>query len=158
MRTTRSISHLGGGGTRHPLWPGTPLGPGTSPDQAPPWDQVPPPPGTSHPPDQAPSGTRHSLWDQAPPGTRHLPGTRHPTGADPPGADPPGPGTTPHPRADPPLWTEFLTHASENITLPQTSFAGGNEKHSSGMPTARLPTVRTDTTENITFPQLLWRW
>ena len=26
----------------------------------------------------------------------------------------------------PPLWTEFLTHASENITLPQTSFAGGN--------------------------------
>ena len=28
----------------------------------------------------------------------------------------------------PPLWTEFLTHASENITLPQTSFAGGNKK------------------------------
>ena len=28
----------------------------------------------------------------------------------------------------PPLWTEFLTHASENITLPQTSFAGGNNK------------------------------
>ena len=26
----------------------------------------------------------------------------------------------------PPPWTEFLTHASENITLPQTSFAGGN--------------------------------
>ena len=24
-----------------------------------------------------------------------------------------------------PPWTEFLTHASENITLPQTSFAGG---------------------------------
>ena len=24
------------------------------------------------------------------------------------------------------LWTEFLTHACENITLPQTSFAGGN--------------------------------
>ena len=24
-------------------------------------------------------------------------------------------------------WTEFLTHASENITLPQTSFAGGNK-------------------------------
>ena len=23
------------------------------------------------------------------------------------------------------VWTEFLTHASENITLPQTSFAGG---------------------------------
>ena len=28
-------------------------------------------------------------------------------------------------RQTPPLWTEFLTHASENITLPQTSFAGG---------------------------------
>ena len=26
----------------------------------------------------------------------------------------------------PPPWTEFLTHATENITLPQTSFAGGN--------------------------------
>ena len=25
-----------------------------------------------------------------------------------------------------PQWTEFLTHASENITLPETSFAGGN--------------------------------
>ena len=35
-------------------------------------------------------------------------------------------------RADPPtpLWTEFLTHASENITLPQTSFAGGNKMSS----------------------------
>ena len=29
-------------------------------------------------------------------------------------------------RQTPPLWTEFLTHATENITLPQTSFAGGN--------------------------------
>ena len=29
--------------------------------------------------------------------------------------------------ADPPLWTEFLTHATENITLPKTSFAGGNK-------------------------------
>ena len=25
------------------------------------------------------------------------------------------------------LWTEFLTHAYENITLPQTMFAGGNK-------------------------------
>ena len=25
-----------------------------------------------------------------------------------------------------PPWTEFLTHAYENITLSQTSFAGGN--------------------------------
>ena len=28
--------------------------------------------------------------------------------------------------ADPP-WREFFTHAAENITLPQTSFAGGND-------------------------------
>ena len=28
--------------------------------------------------------------------------------------------------ADPPLWTEGMTHACENITLPQTSFVGGN--------------------------------
>ena len=27
----------------------------------------------------------------------------------------------------PPLWTEFLTHACENITLPKTSFAGSNK-------------------------------
>ena len=39
-----------------------------------------------------------------------------------PGGSPPG---TPPPEADTPLWTEFLTHAYENITLPQTSFAGG---------------------------------
>ena len=31
------------------------------------------------------------------------------------------------PRQTPPPWTEFLTHATENITLPQTSFAGGNK-------------------------------
>ena len=30
------------------------------------------------------------------------------------------------PLPTPPLWTEFLTHATENITLPQTLFAGGN--------------------------------
>ena len=42
--------------------------------------------------------------------------------APPPGPGPPVPGT---PRArHPPLWTEFLTHACENITFPQTSFAG----------------------------------
>ena len=28
-----------------------------------------------------------------------------------------------------PLWTEFLTHATENITLSQTSFAGGNDTY-----------------------------
>ena len=31
------------------------------------------------------------------------------------------------PDADPPsLWTEGITHVCENITLPQTSFADGN--------------------------------
>ena len=53
--------------------------------------------------------------------------TRYPPGADPPGADAPHWEQTP-PEADtpqeqiPPLWTEFLTHACENITLNQTSF------------------------------------
>ena len=28
----------------------------------------------------------------------------------------------------PPMWTENLTHATQNITLPQTSFAGGNKR------------------------------
>ena len=31
-------------------------------------------------------------------------------------------------RQTPPPWTEFLAHATENITLPQTSFAGGKNK------------------------------
>ena len=37
-------------------------------------------------------------------------------------------------------WTEFLTHASENITLPQTSFAGGNKTFT--FLTTILPSVR----------------
>ena len=40
----------------------------------------------------------------------------------------PGPGGVYLVRHPPP-WTEFLTHASENITLPQTSFAGGKNIH-----------------------------
>ena len=39
----------------------------------------------------------------------------------------PGDGIPASTEADAPLWTEFLTHAIENITLPQTSFAGGNK-------------------------------
>ena len=70
-----------------------------------PLDQA--PPGAGTPLDQA----SPTPQDQTPPGTRHTP----------PGADPP-------PRDQAPLlWTEFLTHAYENITLPQTSFAGGNK-------------------------------
>ena len=41
------------------------------------------------------------------------------------GLHPPGPGTAPGPGLSPPQ-TEFLTHTCENITLPQTSFAGGD--------------------------------
>ena len=33
------------------------------------------------------------------------------------------------PTHPPPLWAEFLTHAWENITLPQTSFADGKNAH-----------------------------
>ena len=53
----------------------------------------------------------------------------------PPGPDtppPPGTGTslkqapTPGPDTPPSPWTETLTHDTENISLPQTSFAGGN--------------------------------
>ena len=40
----------------------------------------------------------------------------------------PGGGIPPCTEADPSLGTEFLTHASENITLPQTSFAGGKNE------------------------------
>ena len=69
------------------------------------------------------------LQDQTPPGIKHPPG------ADPtppweqtsPGADtPPTSSEQAPPGSRPPPWTEFLTHASENITLPQASFAGGN--------------------------------
>ena len=59
---------------------------------------------TRHPPPEV--GTP---CDQAPPQDQAPPLEQGP---------PLGPGT-------PPLWTEFLTHACENITLPQTSFAGG---------------------------------
>ena len=38
----------------------------------------------------------------------------------------PGGVVSQHALRQTPPWTEFLTHASENITLPQTSFAGGN--------------------------------
>ena len=41
----------------------------------------------------------------------------------------PGAGGVPAHVLPLPLWTEFLTHASENITLPQTSFAGGKNLH-----------------------------
>ena len=55
-----------------------------------------------------------------PPTTTHTPHNH---------ACPPQPRMPPRTMHAPlPLWTEFLTHASENITLPQTSFAGGKYK------------------------------
>ena len=47
--------------------------------------------------------------------------------ADPPKADPPGHVTCDACWEATPLWTEGMIHACENITLPQTSFAGGNK-------------------------------
>ena len=72
--------------------PGIPPGPG------PPWDQA-PPPGQAAPQSRPPQNQAPSI-----------------IGADPPEQTPPpaGPG-------NPSLWKEFLTHACENITLPQTS-------------------------------------
>ena len=70
------------------------------------------PPGTPFPPEQTPP----------------RPGI--PPGEPPPRSRSPRPGTPrdqASPQRRPPLWTEFLTHASENITLPQTSFGNYTE-------------------------------
>ena len=55
-----------------------------------------------------------------PPETRHPPGTRHPPEQTPPISGTPG---TRHP---PPV--NRMTNRCKNITLPQTSFAGGNQQ------------------------------
>ena len=60
----------------------------------------------------------------SPPGTPHTP-TPHPPGAGTPGTrHPPGPGT-PQDQTPPPV--NRMTDRCKNITLPQTSFAGGNK-------------------------------
>ena len=43
-----------------------------------------------------------------------------------------GEGGLPPSGCRPTPWTEGMTNACENITLPQTSFAGGNEYFYSG--------------------------
>ena len=71
------------------------------------------PPGTPpgrRPPKQPPWPGPGTPPEQTPPGSRHPPRSRAP-------------------REQAPPWTEFLTHASENITLSQTLFAGGNNIH-----------------------------
>ena len=86
-----------------------------------------PPSNHAHPP-----ATTHAPSNHACPlATTHAPQQPH---THPPTPTPQQPRMPPcnhachpsKPRTHPSLWTEFLTHASENITLPQTSFASGN--------------------------------
>ena len=83
---------------------------------------------TTHAPRQP-----HTTSNHAHPWQAHMPPGHHacpPATAHPPTMHaPPQLRTPPLPRQPrmPPLSTEFLTHAYENITLPQTSFAGGND-------------------------------
>ena len=150
------------------------------------------PPATMHTPSNHthpcnhahPPATTHPQQPCMPPTTMHtpqqpcMPPSNH---ACPPPSNHACPPTTLHPwqphtspaTTHTPLWTEFLTHASENITLPQTSFAGGNNTrmHCRRMRTTRFsgrffggvcqgeclphpyPCGQTDACENITFRQ-----
>ena len=103
MRTARSSSRPGGG-----LYPPPP---GSRPHQS-----RPPQLQTRQTPSRPSTPLGADSLDQAPPWTRQPPAARHAGIAHPPAARHAG---IPPPT---PLWTEFLTHASENITLPQTSF------------------------------------
>ena len=75
------------------------------------------------------SSSRPGGLHQAPPPGPDPPLSRHPPGPDPRGPDPrragtpPGPGTPPGTRHPPSGQTDTCKH----ITLPQTSFAGGNK-------------------------------
>ena len=120
MHTARSSSRPRGSP------PGTPL------DQTP-WDQA-PPPGTRHPP----------------PGTRHPPGTTHPRDQTPPWDQaPPRPGT-PGTRYHTPPPVNRITDKCKNITLPQTSFAGGNYSKRAGTCHPATPCVKDQ--DAITTP------
>ena len=89
---------------------------------------APPGPGTpairhTHPQDQAPPRTRDTPpWDKAPPGTRHplRPGT--PSDQAPP--------QTRHPWDPQAPSVGRMTDRCKHITLPKTSFAGGNKSFS----------------------------
>ena len=122
MCTARSSSHPGGSPPGSP-WTRHPPGPGT------PWTRY---PQDQAPPEQAPPRSRPNR-DQTPPKQAQTPPDtprdQAPTWnwhTSPPEQAPPGPDTPPE--QEPPLWTEFLTHSCKNITLPQTSFAGGNNR------------------------------
>ena len=90
------------------------------------------PPVTMHDPSvtmrDAPATTHAPLQPHTPPGNHTCPPSNctHPPWNH---ALPQATMHAPCNHACPPsLWTEFLTHASENINLPQTSFAGGNKQ------------------------------
>ena len=68
------------------------------------------------------SCSAHGGSAQSPPPDADPPGCRPPLDADPPGHVTCGACW----EAPPPARTEGMTHACENITLLQTSFAGGN--------------------------------
>ena len=67
---------------------------------------------------QRPPWTEIPLWPETHPFDSDLPGIETPRRNM-------GPGNQWSDIIQRPPWTEWLTHASENITLPQTSFAGG---------------------------------
>ena len=105
-RTIRTSTHLGGGDVcLSACWDTHPLGLGLDTPWA--WDWTPP-----------------WAWAWTPPGPGHSPWPGHPLGLDTsPLGRPPGPGPGHRPKWawtwTLPLWTEFLTHACENITFPQ---------------------------------------
>ena len=123
MRTAQSSSRHGGVGLDQiPLNFPLGCGPGPDPPQVPPWvwawtrspSTSPLGVGLDQIPLNFPLGVGlETPWGHAPPATRHTPETSHPV------QDQPPPGT----RHPPPCGQ---THTCKHITLPQTSFAGGN--------------------------------
>ena len=109
MRTARSSSRLRGGGVCISACWDTPPGLGLET----PHGQTPqPPPGCESGDPPPPPGQTPQL--PPPPGV----GLETPPAARPLNL-PLGVGLDTHPPPPPPQWTEFWTHASENITLPQ---------------------------------------
>ena len=59
-------------------------------------------------------------------------------------------------RQTPPPWTKFLTHATENITLPQTSLAGGNRLFGEFLLMTKTTCINSYCTSNLVCIILLW--
>ena len=100
---------------------------------------------------------RGSLPGGSPPGTPPRtgppPGTRHPLGQAPPQDQTPPWDQAPLRDQMPPLWDQAppcgQTHTCKHITLPQTSFAGGNYHNNL---TSKI-TTRTNVAFAFTFTQ-----